>query len=222
VVTIPTNRRSLRVRPPDRCYPGEAAKWQAVAEQAKALSGRGIPVLVGTRSLEASERLSAVLTQHGLAHRVLNARQDAGEADVVAQAGMAGAISVATNMAGRGTDIRLGPGVADSGGLHVILTEFHDSPRVDRQLIGRCARQGDPGCAIVITSLEDALFTEHGGWLQRLMCSVWRDGLQGRPLSLLRKFAQAGAENIHARARRDTLKQDRNVDTMLAFAGNQI
>lgn len=222
VVAIPTNRPCVRVLPADQSCANEAAKWQAVATQAAALSGRGIPVLVGTRSLEASERLSAVLTQLQLVHRVLNARQDAEEADVVAQAGQPGIISVATNMAGRGTDIRLGAGVADRGGLHVILTEFHDSPRVDRQLIGRCARQGDPGCAMAIVALDDALLAEHGGWLLEVLSGLYRGRLPGPALALLRWYAQRAAERIHSRARSDTLKQDRNVDTMLAFAGNQI
>lgn len=222
VVAIPTNRPCVRVVPAARSCSSEAEKWQLVANQAAALCGRGIPVLIGTRSLEASERLSAVLTQLQLGHRVLNARQDAEEADVVAQAGLPGIISVATNMAGRGTDIRLGAGVADGGGLHVILTEFHDSPRVDRQLIGRCARQGDPGCAMAMVALDDALFTEHGGWLLVVVSRLRRGRLSAPALALLRWYAQRAAERIHSRARRDTLKQDRNVDNLLAFAGNQI
>jgi len=222
VVTIPTNRPCLRVRPPDRCCVSQADKWQAVAVQAAALSASGIPVLIGTRSLEASEHLSEVLTKAQLLHKVLNARQDAQEADVVAQAGQPGVISVATNMAGRGTDIRLGNGVPECGGLHVILTEFHDSPRVDRQLMGRCARQGDPGCAIAIVALDDALFVEHGAGLVAVLKRLQRGQLAVPFLVVLRWYAQHAAERIHARARRETLKQDRNVDNMLAFAGNQI
>lgn len=222
VVAIPTNRPCVRVLPADQYCTNELAKWQAVAARVTTLSGRGIPVLVGTRSLEASERLSAVLAQFRLEHRILNARQDAEEAEVVARAGQPGMITVATNMAGRGTDIRLGEGVAEKGGLHVILTEFHDSARVDRQLIGRCARQGDPGCAMAIVALDDALFVEHGGWLRVLLSRLSRHRLPGFALRLLCWYAQRAAERVHSRARRDTLKQDRNVDTLLAFAGNQI
>ncbi len=221
-VAIPTNRPCLRVNRPAVCCASEAEKWREVAREAGRISARGAPVLIGTRSVEASEKLALELTAAGLPHRVLNARQDADEAQVVAEAGQGGVITVATNMAGRGTDIHLGPGVAEKGGLHVILTEFHDSPRVDRQLVGRCARQGDPGSAIAIVALEDALFREHGGLPYRLVLRIWPGGPPPFWLERLRRHAQAAAEAIHARTRRDTLKQDRNLDTMLAFAGNQI
>ncbi|MDD5389789.1 MAG: hypothetical protein PHD37_10605 [Gallionellaceae bacterium] len=222
VVAIPTNRPCIRIREPDVCCPDEDDKWRAVAEEAARLRQRNVPVLIGTRSLEASEALAVVLKKMALPHRVLNARQDAEEAEIIAQAGQPGMITVATNMAGRGTDIRLEEGVADSGGLHVILTEFHDSPRVDRQLIGRCARQGDPGCAIAIVAFDDALFREHGGWLYKLLARTSGHALSPLSLSLLRRRCQHAAERIHGRERRDTLKQDRDLDTMLAFAGNQI
>jgi len=223
VVTIPTHRPCQRLRPPDQIFLNQTDKWQQVAAQAARLSASGIPVLIGTRSLEASERLSEVLAQAGLPHEVLNARQDAQEAEVVACAGQAGVITVATNMAGRGTDIRLGTGVAERGGLHVILTEFHDSPRIDRQLIGRCGRQGDPGCAMAMVALDDAIFTEHARPLLTLL-RAWgrRDAIARIGLTAMRWYAQRAAQQIHARSRRETLKQDRNVDTMLAFAGNQI
>ncbi len=222
VVAIPPNRPCVRIREVDRCCPGEAAKWRAVAEEAAQLRERNMPVLIGTRSLEASEQLSAMLERMALPHRVLNARQDAEEAEIVARAGQPGTITVATNMAGRGTDICLGDGVAAAGGLHVILTEFHDSPRVDRQLIGRCARQGDPGRALAIVAFDDALFREHGGWLYRLLTRFPSHALPPLPLALLRQRCQHAAERIHGRERRDTLKQDRDLDTLLAFAGNQI
>jgi preprotein translocase subunit SecA len=222
VVAIPTNRPCIRLREPDVCCQDESAKWQAVAEEAARLRARNVPLLIGTRSLEASEHLSLVLRKMELPHRVLNARQDAEEAEVVTEAGLPGMITVATNMAGRGTDIRLGSGVADAGGLHVILTEFHDSPRVDRQLIGRCARQGDPGCAVAIVALDDALFREHGGWLYQLLARTRGHAIPPWLLTLLRRRCQRAAENIHGRERRDTLKQDRDLDTLLAFAGNQI
>ncbi len=222
VVAIPSNRPCIRLREPDIFCFDAAAKWQAVAEAAARLRERNVPVLIGTRSLEASEHLSAVLKQMALPHRVLNARQDAEEAEIVAEAGLPGMITVATNMAGRGTDIRLGCGVADAGGLHVILTEFHDSPRVDRQLIGRCARQGDPGCALAIVAFDDALYREHGGWLYHLLTRLRGHATPRWLHTLLRRRCQRAAECIHSRERRDTLKQDRDLDTLLAFAGNQI
>lgn len=222
VVAIPTNRPCQRVLLPSVCCPDEDAKWRAVAAEAAKHSARGAPVLIGTRSLEASERLAAVMTSRGLEHRVLNARQDAEEAEIVAAAGQPGRVTVATNMAGRGTDIRLGPGVPEVGGLHVILTEFHDSPRVDRQLIGRCARQGDPGTAIAIVAEDDDLFRRHGGAFYQLLRRTAPGRWSPRQLRLLRWLAQQAAERIHGRERRDTLAQDRSLDTMLAFAGNQI
>ncbi|MDP2433479.1 MAG: hypothetical protein Q8O33_15850 [Pseudomonadota bacterium] len=222
VVAIPPNRPCVRVRERDRCLPDAAMKWRAVADTAARLRERNLPVLIGTRSLEASEALAAVLQQMALPHRVLNARQDAGEADIVARAGQPGTITVATNMAGRGTDIRLGEGVAAAGGLHVILTEFHDSPRIDRQLIGRCARQGDPGRTLAIVACDDALFREHGGWRYRLLARTCGHAIPPPLLTLLRRHCQRAAEHIHGRERRDTLKQDRDLDNLLAFAGNQI
>lgn len=222
VVAIPPNKPCRRVVLPPVCLPDEHAKWLAVAAEAAQRSRRGTPVLIGTRSLEASERLSAVLAAAGLAHRVLNARQDAEEADIIAGAGQWGKITVATNMAGRGTDIRLGSGVVDAGGLHVILTEFHDSSRIDRQLVGRCARQGDPGAAAAFVAMDDDLFVRNCGWFLRLLKLVRRARWSGKQLGMLRWMAQRSAADIQARERRDTLTQDRSLDTMLAFAGNQI
>lgn len=222
VVAIPTNRPCVRVVEPDRCLPDETAKWRAVAEEAARLRQRHVPLLIGTRSLEASERLSAVLREYDLPHRVLNARQDAEEAATIAEAGLPGMITVATNMAGRGTDIRLGAGVTEAGGLHVLLTEYHDSPRIDRQLIGRCARQGDPGQAQALLAFDDALFREHGGWLYRLLKLTGQHQLSPFLIHWLRRRCQQSAERIHGRERRDTLKQDKNLDSMLAFAGNTL
>ena len=221
-VAIPTNRPCIRTYAPTRCCANQAEKWQRVAREAITVRAAGRPVLIGSRSVEASERLSAALTAAGVAHRILNARQDADEAQVVAQAGLPGMVTVATNMAGRGTDIHLGPGVAEKGGLHVILTEYHDSARIDRQLFGRCARQGDPGSAVAIVALDDGLLREQGGVLHRTAQQTWPHGPPPLWFERLRRHAQRRAEAIHARTRRDTLKQDLNLDTMLAFAGNQI
>jgi len=221
-VAIPTNRPCIREIHPGRCCVDESEKWREVAREAGRVSAGGRPVLIGTRSVEASEKLALALSAAGLPHRVLNARQDADEARVIAEAGQTGVITLATNMAGRGTDIHLGPGVADKGGLHVILTEYHDSQRIDRQLVGRCARQGDPGSAVAIVAMDDILFREHGGLTYSLLRRMLPRYLPRFWLDLLRRRAQHAAEAIHARTRRDTLKQDRNLDTMLAFAGNQI
>ncbi len=221
-ITIPTNRPCIRELAPARCCAHTADKWPLVAQEVLRVRDAGRPVLIGTRSVEASEQLAQALTRAGIAHRVLNARQDAGEAEVIAQAGQAGTITVATNMAGRGTDIHLGAGIAERGGLHVVLTEFHDSPRIDRQLIGRCARQGDPGSAVAIVALDDAVLRDHGGWLQRWLAHRFADGPPAFWVERLRHHVQRRAQAIHARTRRDTLKQDHNLDTMLAFAGNQI
>ena len=221
-VPIPTNRPSRRVVAPTVCCANEDAKWRQVAEEARRVCALGRPVLIGTRSVEDSENLSAALDAAGITHRVLNARQDAIEAEVVAQAGEPGVVTVATNMAGRGTDIHLGPGVAEAGGLHVILTDYHDSPRIDRQLFGRCARQGDPGSAVAIVAIDDVLVREHGGAMYQALQRSYPLGPPAALFEKLRRHAQRRAEAIHARTRRDTLKQDLNLDTMLAFAGNQI
>ncbi len=221
-IAIPTNRPCIRTVAPTRCCAHASDKWRLVAQEVQRVHDAGRPVLIGSRSVEASEHLSEALTQAGIPHRVLNARQDAGEADVIAQAGQPGIVTVATNMAGRGTDIHLGPDIATQGGLHVVLTEFHDSPRIDRQLIGRCARQGDPGSAVAIVAIDDAALREHGGLLQRWLVHGFPDGPPAFWVERLRHHVQRRAQAIHARTRRDTLKQDQNLDTMLAFAGNQI
>ncbi|MFZ1908038.1 MAG: prepilin peptidase, partial [Burkholderiales bacterium] len=156
VVRVPLHRPSRRLYHDARVFATLTEKWNAVADSVERLACVARrPVLIGTRSVKASEELSAVLARRGIEHALLNAKQDGEEADVISRAGEAGRVTVATNMAGRGTDIRLGPGVAESGGLHVILTEYHESRRIDRQLFGRCGRQGDPGSCEAIVSLED-------------------------------------------------------------------
>jgi preprotein translocase subunit SecA len=162
VFDVPTNRPGRRTWDPDRVFSTEAEKFQAVADQIVRLNRRGVPVLIGTRSIEKSERLSALLTAAGIEHQILNAKNHEIEAQIVAQAGQLGRVTVATNMAGRGTDIKLGPGVAEKGGLHVIGTERHEARRIDRQLAGRCARQGDPGHAQFFVSLEDEIIEAFG------------------------------------------------------------
>jgi preprotein translocase subunit SecA len=222
VVRIATDRPLQRVDIGDRVYTTADEKWAAIVSRIEELNERGRPVLVGTRSVVASEHLSRLLGERGLAHQVLNARQDGDEAEIIAQAGQAHRITVATNMAGRGTDIILSPQARDAGGLHVIATERHEARRIDRQLLGRGGRQGDPGTYEVITSLEDDLVTAHSP-------KLWfRDGELGlpfgnEPTSRLRRLvvwqAQHRAERLHSKQRRQLLKMDERIATMLAFSG---
>jgi len=162
VVSIPTNVPVIRKDMEDLVYKTKREKYKAVIDEIEKLRSKGRPVLVGTTSVEISELLSRMLTQMKIPHNVLNAKQHAREATVVAEAGLAGAVTIATNMAGRGTDIKLGPGVKDAGGLAIIGTERHESRRVDRQLRGRAGRQGDPGSSLFFVSLEDDLMRMFG------------------------------------------------------------
>ena len=145
VLPIPTNRPAIRTRLPDRVFGTADVKWEAVVEEIRQMHAAGRPILIGTRSIDKSEQLSTLLSGLGIEHSILNANHIAAEADIIAGAGPPGKVTVSTNMAGRGTDIKLGDGVAEIGGLHVMCTEMHDASRIDRQLIGRCGRQGDPG-----------------------------------------------------------------------------
>ncbi len=162
VVTIPTNVPAIRKDNQDLVYKTKREKYRAVIDEIEALRNAGRPVLVGTTNVEVSELLSKMLSGKKIPHNVLNAKQHAREAQVVAEAGLAGAITIATNMAGRGTDIKLGPGVKEAGGLAIIGTERHESRRVDRQLRGRAGRQGDPGTTQFYVSLEDELMRLFG------------------------------------------------------------
>jgi len=155
VEVIPTNRPPIRQQWPTLVFADAAAKWRAIAREVAEIHVTGRPVLIGTRSIDKSQQLSGLLAADGVAHQVLNAHHAASEAKIVAQAGQPGRVTVSTNMAGRGTDIVLGAGVAELGGLHVIATELHESQRIDRQLIGRCGRQGDPGSWRQFLSLDD-------------------------------------------------------------------
>ncbi len=157
VLPIPTNRPAIRHRLPYRVFGNAESKWAAVVEEVCQLHAAGRPILIGTRSIDKSEELSRLLGAAGIEHQVLNANHIAAEADIVAQAGQRARVTVSTNMAGRGTDIKLGDSIADMGGLHVIVTEMHDASRIDRQLIGRCGRQGDPGTFRQYLALDDDL-----------------------------------------------------------------
>ena len=162
VVTIPTNVTAIRLDEQDMIFKTKREKYKAVIEKIEELRNSGRPCLVGTTSVEVSELLSRMLKQKQIPHNVLNAKQHAREAQVVAEAGLAGAVTIATNMAGRGTDIKLGAGVKDAGGLAILGTERHESRRVDRQLRGRAGRQGDPGSSMFFVSLEDDLMRMFG------------------------------------------------------------
>jgi preprotein translocase subunit SecA len=157
VLAIPTHKSCQREDSDDEIYMTEREKYNAILKDIQEIHAKGRPILIGTESVEVSEKLSRVLKQNKLEHTVLNAKNHAKEAEIIADAGQKGAITVATNMAGRGTDIKLRPGVADLGGLHVIGTTRHQSRRIDRQLRGRCARLGDPGSSKFYVSFEDSL-----------------------------------------------------------------
>ena len=162
VVVIPTNRNVARKDSNDRIYKTRREKYNAVIEQIKTRHAKQQPVLVGTASVESSELLSRMLKREKIPHNVLNAKFHLQEAEIVSRAGQPGTVTISTNMAGRGTDIKLGAGVQGAGGLHVIGTERHESRRIDRQLRGRCARQGDPGSSQFFVSFEDDLMRNFG------------------------------------------------------------
>ena len=181
VMVIPTDKKMIRLDNPDAIYKNEAEKFQAVVEEIKECHNLGQPVLVGTTSIEKSERLNRMLRLQGIKHEVLNAKQHEKEAQIVAQAGQKGNVTIATNMAGRGTDIVLGPGVVATGGLHIIGTERHESRRIDNQLRGRSGRQGDPGSSRFYLSLEDDLLRIFGS--DRIKNLMGRLGMEdGQPI----------------------------------------
>jgi len=222
VVRVPSHKPSQRISLPTCVYGSEARKLQTIVERARMLQEQGRPVLIGTRSVEASERLSELLADAGLEHEVLNAKQDDREAAIIACAGQPGRITVATNMAGRGTDIGLAPGTAAAGGLHVIAAERNDAQRIDRQLYGRCGRQGEPGSCEAIISMEDEILQNCAPRPAKyisasILCQkdhIWRWlGI------LIMRSAQRGVERRHAHARRALLRQDERLNDVLAFGG---
>jgi preprotein translocase subunit SecA len=217
VASIPTNQPVRRTFYPARYFGRTEDKWLAVVESIEKYRALGRPVLIGTRSVAASEYLSALLEAAGLPYSLLNARQDKNEAEIIALAGEPGRITVATNMAGRGTDIKLAAGIGDKGGLHVIATEMHDSGRIDRQLFGRCGRQGDLGSCEAILAIEDDLVTTQLGRSAKHLRAY---GAVPRWLGRTVFFvAQSRAERTHSRMRRDLLDMDDYLGNMLAFSG---
>jgi preprotein translocase subunit SecA len=224
VVVIPTNRPCIRTKMPDRVFATEQTKWRAIIEEIQAAHHVGRPILVGTRSVRASEHLSDLLVQAGLEHQVLNAVRHAEEAQIIAQAGQDGKVTVATNMAGRGTDIKLGRGVADKGGLCVIATERHEAGRIDRQLFGRAARQGDPGSAVAVVSLEDELLRRYLPHISSAMNKRYHQTDKEVSSTLTRRvmdIAQRRAESLALRQRKGVLRTDDWLDEYLGFAGSE-
>jgi preprotein translocase subunit SecA len=222
VEQVPLRKPCRREVLPLRVFATRQAKWDAVIDRLRALHAAGRPVLVGTDSVADSEHLSVLLAAARLPHCVLNARNDAEEAGIVAQAGEPSRITVTTNMAGRGTDIPLAPGVAQRGGLHVVCCQHNASPRIDRQLQGRAARQGDPGSVETLLSLEDGLLSRTlSGWLRGLLARVLGGArpLPGRLGSWLARYPQMREERRQRAERRLLLEQDRRSERALSFAG---
>ncbi|MCE9548323.1 MAG: preprotein translocase subunit SecA [Planctomycetia bacterium] len=211
VVVVPTNRPLRRETLPPAVFADSDQKWSAVVDEVRTVHATGRPILVGTRSIDKSEHLSRLLVEQGIEHQVLNANQLAREAAIVADAGQRGRVTVSTNMAGRGTDIRLGDEVAELGGMHVIATEMHESARIDRQLVGRCGRQGDPGTCRQFLALDDELLLAGLGpsCFERLRAQAQR--LCRTPGEVLRLFrrAQRRIEQRQFRQRRGLLHAER-------------
>lgn len=212
VVVVPTNREMIRNDFPDAIYKTRREKFEAVIDEIKELNQIGQPVLVGTISIDVSEQLSKTLKKRGIAHSVLNAKNHQKEAEIIAQAGQPGAVTISTNMAGRGTDIVLGEGVTNLGGLHILGTERHESRRIDNQLRGRSGRQGDPGSSRFYLSLEDDLLRIFGG--ERIGGIMERLGMEdGEPIehnliSRAIENAQTKVEGHHFEIRKQLLEYD--------------
>ncbi len=204
VVPIPTNKPPIRKQLPTKVFGTADAKWNAIVDEVTEMHAIGRPVLIGTRSIDKSEILSRLLEARSIEHTVLNARHVAKEAEIVAAAGQRGRVTVATNMAGRGTDIKLGEGVHELGGLHVICTELHESKRIDRQLIGRCGRQGDPGTFRQFLALDDDILLTGFGPKKARRLAKAGERIAGAANRYQRLFhtAQARVERRHFRDRK--------------------
>jgi preprotein translocase subunit SecA len=225
VVTVPENRPCQRRLLPTRAFADLRSKWEAIVEEIVRLNRQGRPVLVGTRSVEASEHLASLVERTGTWYKVLNAVRHKEEAGIVSLAGERGAVTIATNMAGRGTDIRLGKGVAELGGLHVIASECHEAQRIDRQLFGRCARQGDPGSARLFISMEDEI-------VRRFVPEAVRNTIKGQlgarffgarlAAAAAARLAQSAAQRLAYRRRRGVLRMDTWLEDSLSFARRDV
>ncbi|KRN32438.1 preprotein translocase subunit SecA [Weissella halotolerans] len=227
VVTIPTNKPIKRVDEPDLLYPSLEAKFDAVIALVKKLHAKQQPILIGTVAVETSELISRKLDEAGIPHNVLNAKNHAREAEIIANAGQKGAVTIATNMAGRGTDIKLGPGVADLGGLAVIGTERHESRRIDNQLRGRAGRQGDAGYSQFFLSLQDDLMIRFGG--ERIKALMDSMNLQDEDAVIRNRWITHSVESAQKRVEGNNYDSRKNVlqydDVMsqqrAAFYGNR-
>ncbi len=217
VVVVPPHRPCRRNAYRTRLFATAEAKYAAIVREIERLHGTGQPVLIGTRTIENSERVARGLLANGTPFRLLNGKQDLDEAAIISLAGELGAVTIATNMAGRGTDIRLQPGVAELGGLHVIASEPNESIRVDRQLFGRAARQGDPGSYQLFVSAEDSLLQKYGpslaGLLKRIADSCGEVSLD---LSMEVRRLQRRVERIQFLSRCKLLRHDNLLQELLA------
>jgi preprotein translocase subunit SecA len=221
-ISIPPNLLCIRKQLPDRFFPDEDSKWQAILAEIERIHATGRPLLIGTRSVLASEKLGKWLAEQGREAKILNATRLSEEAEIISLAGERGRITIATNMAGRGTDIQLGQGVAGLGGLHVIATERHESGRVDRQLFGRAARQGDPGSAQAFVSAEDELIRKFlPRMTQNFLRKVWQRQFPGREnaAKFAVRSAQKKAQALAFKQRREVLRSDVWLDDAMSFAG---
>jgi preprotein translocase subunit SecA len=225
VLSVPTNKPCIRKVLPSRFYPDQKSKWQAICDEVGACQETGQPVLIGTRSVAASETVAGLLRERNIPFQLLNAVNHREEAKIIASAGQADAVTIATNMAGRGADIKLGKGVAELGGLHVVVSERHESGRIDRQLCGRCARQGDPGSTRTYGSLEDELVLQYGP--KPLLKLVSKTISRNRPESThlvehLISLVQQKAQRQAFRQRKFVMQTDDWLTDALSFARSEI
>ena len=225
VLSVPTNRPSIRKVLPSRFYRDKKSKWQAICDEVGACHETGQPVLIGTRSVAVSETIAGLLREKNISFHLLNAVRHREEAKIIASAGQAGTVTIATNMAGRGADIKLGKGVAELGGLHVIVSERHESGRIDRQLCGRCARQGDPGSVRKYASLEDELLLRYGPKpsLKFLLETISRNRPESNRLcEHLISLAQQKAQRQAFRQRQMVMQTDDWLTDALSFARSEL
>lgn len=221
-IKVSPNRPVQRKYLTTEIYLSEMEKYHRVVEEIKQIHKQGRPILVGTRSVAASEALSDLVSNAGLEHLVLNAKQDAEEANIISSAGKRGAITIATNMAGRGTDILLEHGVKENGGLHVIMTERHEAARIDRQLAGRCGRQGDAGSVRSLLSFEDILFSvkkKHVLVQMAQYCIKKWPGSGQRFACFVMNYIQKRVEKYHASVRKELFQVDQMQGDLLSFSG---
>ncbi|MEZ6057245.1 MAG: translocase [Planctomycetaceae bacterium] len=224
VYAIPLRTPSRRQLLPTRSFGSRHAKWEAVADDVANRHQSGQPVLIGTRSIFDSEELASMLVDRGIPFQLLNGRQDAEEAEIIAAAGQVGAVTLATNLAGRGTDIKPSAEARVKGGLHVVATEKHDSARVDRQLVGRAARQGDPGSAQFFVSADDPLLKVHASWLAQMMArTADRHGESRVQPDRTLSRVQSSLERMEARRRQQMLQADEARDQLIhRFSGRRL